>query len=301
MGAGARVAVIGAGGQLGFDLAEEVRQSGFECLTPSHPELDICDHELTKSALRSLKPSVIINLAAFHKVEACEDDPEHSFAVNCHAVRNLAETADDLGALFVHISTDYVFGGDDSRSYDEHSPPNPLNVYGVSKLAGEFFVRSRCRRYLLIRTSGLFGLRGSSGKGGNFVETMIRRSETGAVSVVNDQVLSPTNTQDLSKMLVRLIGAGGTGLFHVTNSGSCSWYEFALRIFALLDRTVEVTPISSAASESAVRRPRFSVLENRRLKDEGFGLLRPWEEALNNYMQRRAGALVATAQAGPGR
>jgi dTDP-4-dehydrorhamnose reductase len=292
--AAGRVAVIGAGGQLGSDLAEEFRQSGVECLTPSRSELDICNHEATKSALRSLKPSVLINLAAFHKVEACEADPERSFAVNCHAVRNLAETAEDLGATFVHISTDYVFGGDDPLPYDEQSTPNPLNTYGVSKLAGEYFARNRCRRHLVIRTSGLFGLRGSSGKGGNFIETMLRRSETGHVEVVNDQVLSPTSTQDLSKMLVRLIGAGAIGLFHVTNSGSCSWYEFALRIFALAGRTANVTPIPTAPSGSTVRRPRYSVLANKRLNDEGFGLLRPWEAALSNYLWRRAGALVAS-------
>jgi dTDP-4-dehydrorhamnose reductase len=286
--------VIGSSGQLGFDLAEELLQSDFDCLTPSHAELDICDHDQTASTLKSLKPSVIVNLAAFHKVESCEADPERSFAVNCHAVRNLAETADHLGALLVHISTDYVFDGDDPAPYDETSGPNPLNVYGVSKLAGEYFVRNRCRRHLLVRTSGLYGLRGSSSKGGNFVETMLHRSQTGGVRVVNDQALSPTNTQDLSEMLVRLIRASKTGLFHVTNSGSCSWYEFALRIFALAGRTIEVTPISTAASGSTVRRPRNSVLANARLKAEGFGLLPQWEEALSNYVRRRVSPLVPT-------
>jgi dTDP-4-dehydrorhamnose reductase len=294
MDARVRVAVIGASGQLGSDLAEEFRQPEFECLTPSHLELDVCDHAKAASTLRSLKPSVIVNLAAFHKLEACEADPEQSFAVNCHAVRNLAETAENLGALFVHVSTDYVFGGDDSLASDEQSLPNPLNVYGVSKLAGEYFVRNRCRRHLVIRTSGLFGRRGSSGKGGNFIETMLRRSEAGPVKVVNDQVLSPTSTRDLSKMLVRLIGTGGTGLFHVTNSGSCSWYEFALRIFALANRTVDITPISTALSGSTARRPRYSVLANKRLKDQGFGALRPWEDAVSDYMRQRADVPVAT-------
>lgn len=289
-----RVAVIGARGQLGSDLCQELGRSGFECLTPSRADLDVCDHARTAIALRSVRPSAIVNLAAFHKVEACEANPEIAFAVNCHAVSNLAKVANDLDALLIHVSTDYVFGGDESVPYAEQSLPNPVNVYGVSKLAGEYFVRNHCRQHLVIRTSGLYGTRGSSGKGGNFVETMLRLgAESGKVSVVNDQVLSPTNTRDLSEMIIRLVQTGATGLFHVTNSGSCSWFEFAQRIFALAGRPVKVTPSPTALSGSTVTRPSFSVLENKRLKDEGYVLLRSWEEALGSYMVQREGSVSA--------
>jgi len=238
-----RVAVLGASGQLGSDLSQEIDAAGFERVTWSHAELDICDHAGVAKRLRSSRPSVIINLAAFHQLDRCEADPGRAFDVNCHAVHNLAEVAEELQVQLVHISTDYVFGGDQTAPYNERSAPNPLQVYGVSKLAGEYFVRQRCRRHMLVRTSGLYGTRGSSGKGGNFVETMLRLGQSGRVSVVTDQVLSPTNTQDLSAMIVRLVRAGATGLFHVTSSGSCSWFEFAQRIFALSGLPVDVVPI----------------------------------------------------------
>jgi len=294
MNLGARVAVIGASGQLGSDLVEALRQAGFECLTPSHTELDICDHTRVVSVLKALKPSVIVNLAAFHKVEACEAEPERAFAINCHAVHRLAEVAENLDAFLVHVSTDYVFGGEQSTPYAEQSLPSPRQVYGVSKLAGEHLVRHQSPRHLVIRTSGLYGKRGSSGKGGNFVETMLERGRHGPVKVVTDQVLSPTSTRDLSEMIVRLIRADATGLVHVTNSGSCSWYEFAQEIFALSGRPAEVIPIPTDALHPLVVRPPYSVLDNKRLRDEGFTVLRPWQDALATYLHLRAEALVAT-------
>jgi dTDP-4-dehydrorhamnose reductase len=287
------VMVIGASGQLGSDLCEELDAASFDRRSPSHAELDICEHAEVAAHLRSSRPAVIINLAAFHQLDRCEADPVRAFEVNCHAVRNLAEIAGDLQAHLVHVSTDYVFGGDQEEPYEERSAPNPLQVYGVSKLAGEYFVRNRCRRHLLVRTSGLYGTRGSSGKGGNFVETMLRLGQSGRVSVVTDQVLSPTNTRDLSSMIVRLIRAKASGLFHVTNSGSCSWFEFAQRIFALSGQDVELVPIPTSLSGSTVARPAFSVLENRRLKSEGFGLMRSWEDAVGDYLGQRTRAVAA--------
>jgi dTDP-4-dehydrorhamnose reductase len=289
----ARVAVIGASGQLGSDLVEALRQPGFECLTPSHAELDVCDHAHTASILKALQPSVIVNLTAFHKVEACEADPERAFAVNCHAVHRLAEVAESLEALLVHISTDYVFGGEQMTPYAEESLPLPRQVYGVSKLAGEHLVRHQSPRHLVIRSSGLYGKRGSSGKGGNFVETMLERGRQGPVKVVTDQVLSPTSTRDLSEMIVRLIRADVSGLVHVTNSGSCSWYEFAREIFAISGNPVEVIPVATHMMPSSVVRPRYSVLDNKRLRDEGFPALRPWQNAVASYLHQPVETLVA--------
>ena len=229
---------------------------------------------------------MIVNTAAFHKVEACEDDVDQAFAVNCIAVRNLARVADQLGAYLVHISTDYVFDGEGTTPYTEDSPPNPINVYGASKAAGEFFVRNSCRQHLIVRSSGLFGLAGSSGKGGNFIQTMLRLGrERGVVSVVTDQVLSPTSTADLAQMVWRLIGAQAQGLYHVTNSDSCSWFEFARSIFGLSGVPSDVLPVTTASMNGTVRRPSYSVLANRRLASSGFGPMRPWREALDNYLQ----------------
>jgi dTDP-4-dehydrorhamnose reductase len=222
-------------------------------------------------------------------VEACEDDPETAFAVNCHAVRNLAVVCQSLGARLVHISTDYVFSGSRRAPYPEDAPPDPLNVYGVSKVAGEHFVRSGCEDHAIVRVSGLFGLVGASGKGGNFVETMLRLGhERGQVTVVTDQVLSPTYTGDAEEKIAELTNAGARGTFHVTNSGSCSWFDVAEAVFRASGMDVPVHPTTSAAMPSAVRRPSYSVLANERLRTEGFGELRHWKDALTEYLAARA-------------
>lgn len=280
----APVVVVGANGQLGADLCRTFSASTLVPLM--RRDFDVRDHEKAAQILESLKPSVIINTAAFHKVEACETDVEQAFEVNCLAVRNLAQIADRIKALLVHLSTDYVFDGESDHPYSEGAPPNPLNAYGTSKVAGEFFVRSVCEQHLIVRTSGLYGIAGSSSKGGNFVQTMLRVGrERSEVSVVRDQLLSPTYTQDLAEMIWRLVGAEARGLYHVTNSGWCSWYEFTRAIFELADLKVEVRPIDTSASGSTVRRPRFSVLGNSRLLAEGFVPLRSWQDALASYME----------------
>jgi dTDP-4-dehydrorhamnose reductase len=240
-----------------------------------------------------------VNTAAFHKVEACETDPEQAFAVNCLAVRNLASVADRIGACLVHISTDYVFDGEADTPYPESAMPNPINTYGASKAAGEFFVRNFCRRHLLVRTSGLYGLSGSSGKGGNFVQTMLRIArERGEVSVVNDQTLSPTFTLDLARKIRLLIDDGAEGLFHVTNGGFCSWHEFARAIFALTGQSVETRAVSTSSMGATVKRPRFSALANNKLEDSGFGRLRPWGDALASYLEAIGYAVAAESARG---
>lgn len=284
----ARVTVLGATGQLGTDLCQQLSALGHEVAALTHRDLEVCDAGDLADRLTEIEPEVVINTAAFHKVEACEEDIERAFAVNCYAVRNLARTCNRIGACLVHMSTDYVFGGEQKTPYREGSPLGPVNVYGVSKAAGEYFVRSLSRRYLLVRSSGLYGIAGSSGKGGNFVETMLRLGrERGAVSVVTDQVLSPTYTWDLASKITELVGAGAEGMFHVTNDWACSWYEFARSIFELADPTVAVRPTTTDQMESAVTRPSYSVLENHRLREKGFATLRPGPEALAAYLKAR--------------
>jgi dTDP-4-dehydrorhamnose reductase len=279
------VVVIGANGQLGSDLCQQFASHERRLVALTRSDLELRDEDQVSRTLEEIKPAVIVNTAAFHKVEACETDVEQAFQVNCIAVRNLALVADRLGARLVHLSTDYVFDGASDSPYPEEAAPNPINVYGASKVAGEFFVRNMCRRHLIVRSSGLYGAAGSSGKGGNFVQTMLRLGrERGTVSVVTDQVLSPTYTVDLAKMIWTLVEAEAEGLFHVTNSESCSWYEFARTIFELSGMTVDVRPIPTDTTGTSVRRPRQSVLANSHLESGGFGSLRPWRQALASYL-----------------
>jgi dTDP-4-dehydrorhamnose reductase len=287
------VILIGANGQLGTDLRREFKSDGDILLALTHEQVDIRDRSLIADVLRRNQPDVVVNTAAFHKVEACELDVDQAFAVNCVGVRNLALEAQAVGACLVHLSTDYVFGGDYSHPpFTEDSPVAPVNAYGASKAAGEFFVRSLCQRHLVVRTSGLYGAAGSSGKGGNFVRTMLRAGrQQGVVSVVTDQILSPTNTRDLARMIWRLVDSKAGGLFHVTNSGSCSWFDFARAIFELSGIKVDVRPITTSDSGAAVRRPGYSVLTNRRLELEGLELMRPWELALTSHLEEIGEAL----------
>lgn len=279
------VLLLGANGQLGSDLSRELRSLGWPLIALTRSDVDLRNHDQVFNLASAAKPELIVNTAAFHKVEACEADPQQAFAVNCLAVHNLAQTANRIGACLIHVSTDYVFDGETDVPYAEEASPNPVNVYGTSKLAGELLVRNICERHLLVRTSGLFGIAGSSGKGGNFVQTMLRVGrEKGSVSVVTDQTLSPTYTADLAATIRKLIEARATGVFHVTGSGQASWYEFAQAIFEIAGLTVEVRPIATSATNPTVRRPRYSVLLNRRLEAEQFGLLRSWREALGDYL-----------------
>ena len=266
--------LIGAAGQLGTDL---VRSAGARDVTPvAHRDLDITDHEAVARAVQSVKPALIVNTAAYVDVERCETNRDLAFAVNAQGVRNIADT----GVPLVQVSTDYVFDGEAREPYGENAATNPINVYGASKLAGELFARN----HLIVRSSGLYGIAATQAKG-NFVSTMLRLGrERGEVSVVDDQVLAPTSTGDLAPMLWRLIDRGARGLFHVTNAGQCSWFEFASAIFELAGMDVKVTPIDSATYGAKARRPPYSVLDNSRLEREGFGRLRPWREALAAHL-----------------
>ena len=279
------VALIGANGQLGTDLIEQ-SGSSHEVIGVTRREVDIRDHARVAQFLGEARPEVIINTAAFVNVEQCEIAPEEAFAVNARAARNLALEAERIGAHLVHISTDYVFDGSSRIPYPESAATAPLNVYGRSKLEGEHHVRTLCRRHLVVRSSGLYGVAGSSGKGGNFVTAMLRIGrEKGEVTVVDDQVLTPTNTRDLAQMIWRMVDGGAQGLFHATNSGSCSWYEFAGAIFELQGLNVAVHATSSASLGYKAARPAYSVLDNAKLEEAGFGHMRLWREALANHLE----------------
>jgi dTDP-4-dehydrorhamnose reductase len=281
-----KVAVTGANGQLGTDLCQALHN--FEVIPFTHADIEIADMASVRKALLKHKPAVVINTAAYVRVDDCEDERDKAFQVNALGARNIAVVAQELGAKLVHISTDYVFGGEAeprTTPYTEFDTPVPLSIYGKSKLAGENLVRHFCLRHFIVRASGLFGVAGSSGKGGNFIETMLRLSrERDELRVVDDQVFSPTYTRDLARKIVQLMTTDYYGIFHITNKGSCSWYEFAREVLKLAGLKNPVIPISSDQYPQKAKRPEFSVLDNYQLRLLGMDDIRPWQEALKDYL-----------------
>jgi dTDP-4-dehydrorhamnose reductase len=282
-----RCVVLGAGGQLGRDLCPLLAG---EVVPLTRAEADLTQPETLRESLTRLRPDVVVNCAAYNLVDRAESEPEAAYAVNTWGVRDLASLCGRLGCMLVQFSTDYVFGLDASRStpWTEQDTPGPISVYGISKLAGEFHVRSLSPQHLIIRTCGLYGLWGSGGKGGNFVETMLRLEEEGkALRVVADQVCTPSFTQDVAAATVALLESGRPGTYHVTNADACSWHTFACVIFELAGRPTEVAPISSREYGAAARRPAYSVLAATGLAQLGLPALRPWREALAAYLELR--------------
>jgi dTDP-4-dehydrorhamnose reductase len=281
-----RILIFGAGGQLAGELLRAFEAD--EVLALAHAEADICDKATVERHARSFRPDCLVNTAAFHRVDDCEDEVERSFAVNAVAVKTLAGVAHSLGATLVHFSTDYVFDGAQRHPYRETDFPNPLSIYAMSKFAGEQIVRRYTERHFLIRTCGLYAHSGSRSKGGNFVETMLRLAGEGrTIRVVDDQVATPTSAGDLARSLVPLLHGDRFGLYHMTNTGSCSWYEFAKEIFRLANLPADIRPVSSAEFRSKARRPPYSVLDNYALRQAGLPELPPWEHALAAYLRER--------------
>ena len=281
-----KIALIGADGQLGSDLVRALQKD--EVAPLYYPEFDITKAQKMKDVLRRLLPEVVINTAAYHRVDECEDNPQASFLVNAVAVRDLALLAKEMGFVLVHFSTDYVFDGRKRSPYIEEDMPYPLSVYGVSKLAGEFFVRALVQRYFLIRTCGLYGEARSPEKGYNFVERMIALEGEGKpLRIVNDQWVTPTSSAELAEKLAQLIRTQHFGLFHMTNEGECTWYGFAQEIFSLLGKTPRLEGVDSLRFGARARRPLYSVLENKRAKDIGLSPFSPWSSALKSYLQKK--------------
>jgi dTDP-4-dehydrorhamnose reductase len=275
-----RFAVLGAAGQLGRDLCP--RLPG-EVAALTREQADLTNPDTLRQALTDVRPDVVVNCAAYNLVDKAESEPEAAMAVNAWGVRHLAGVCRDMALLLVHFSTDYVFGLDTAQTKPYHTAdaPGPVSTYGLSKLAGEYLVRSLCPRHLVIRTCGLYGVWGSGGKGGNFVETMLRVAGQGKpLRVVRDQVCTPSYTVDVALGTAALIQSGVSGLAHLTNAGWCSWFEFAATIFRLAGVSVDLSPISSGEYGAAARRPSYSVLG-------GTAKLRPWQEALAAYLVER--------------
>jgi|HubBroStandDraft_1064217.scaffolds.fasta_scaffold00013_39 dTDP-4-dehydrorhamnose reductase len=288
-----KIVVIGGNGQLGSDVVAAF--SGGDQVYPlTHQDVELSSLDSVAACLRRLQPDVVINTAAMHHVENCERDPERAYAVNALGAWNLAKVTQDLGAVLIHVSTDYVFDGRKASPYTEDDLPLPLNVYGNSKLAGETFVRTGNEKHVVLRTSALYGRHSCRAKGGsNFVELMLRLGrERGEVRVVASETVSPTSTRDLARQIEALSGAGVYGLFHATAEGSCSWHEFACEIFAAAEVPVRCLVAGTHEFPAKVPRPAYSVLENAKLKQIGLNQFRHWREGLHAYLEQTCTAVA---------
>jgi dTDP-4-dehydrorhamnose reductase len=277
-----RVAVIGSGGQLGSDLVAELQShEAFEVIPLTRAQLDCTDAESVRKAVLQFRPSIVVNCAAFVRVDECEEQPQQAFAVNALGALHVARACAEADSICVYISTDYVFDGCKTGAYAESDSADPVNVYGASKLAGEILVRQTVPHWLIVRAATLFGRTGARAKGGNFVETILAKAKTGKpLRIINDVRMSPTYTRDAATALVGLVDAGAEGIIHLTNEGACTWHEFAEQIFDLVRLRVFVNPVSSEEYSTLARRPKNSVLRSER----SLVKLRSWKDALKEYL-----------------
>lgn len=284
-----KTAVIGANGQLGSDIVSALKSNGDEVIGLNHSQIEVSDIDSVSNALRNIKADAVINTSAMHNVEKCEQDPALSFAVNGIGARNLAVICNDLDSILIHISTDYVFDGIKKAPYMETDKTSPLNVYGNTKVSGEQFIESISNKYFVVRTSGVYGYNPCRAKGGlNFAELMLKLSkERPEIRVVDDEKLTPTSTAEIAKQIVKLIQSDAFGLYHATAEGSCSWFEFAKKIFELTKSGVKLNKADPNEFPVKVPRPKYSVLENANLKKIGQNIFKPWDEALKEYLDGR--------------
>jgi dTDP-4-dehydrorhamnose reductase len=271
-----KVLISGSGGQLGLELSELLPQRGHEVVAFSREELDVADFGAVRLALEEYSPDVVVNAAAYTNVDGCETEADLAHRVNALGPRNLAQLCHARGCDLLHVSTNYVFDGASERPYEPFDTPSPISVYGRTKLAGEEYVRQLTNRWYVVRSAGVYG------RGHNFVRTMLRLGvERDALKVKDDEFISPTYAVDLAQGIAGVIDTGHYGLYHLTSAGSCSWYEFAKVIFELTGIEVEVNPVPASEYPLPAARPANGVLSAL-----GSPQLRPWREALEDYLGR---------------
>lgn len=277
-----KILVTGAQGQLGKEITRQF-EAKYELLLHDFDTLDIADFKAVRTLIFEAKPDVIINAAAYTNVEKAEEDATTAFRVNALGAQNLALACKQVGAILVHISTDYIFDGTKTEPYEEFDDAKPLSVYGKSKYWGEKLIEQVGGAYFILRTSWLYG------DGANFVRTMLRlATESDQLTVVADQFGTPTSTQDLVWVLEKLMVTDFYGVYHASNQGSCSWYDFARKIFEITGKDVLVEPVTTEAYPTKAKRPLYTVMDNRMLELRELDVMRPWEEALRDYLKVKA-------------
>lgn len=276
-----KVLVTGAKGQLGYDVVERLKELNIEHIGVDRDDFDLTNEEQTKEFVLNYKPDVVIHCAAYTAVDKAEDEREICYAVNVLGTKYIAESCKELNAKMVYISTDYVFDGEKEEPYEEDDTPNPINYYGYTKYLGEEEVKKNLEKYFIVRISWVFGRNGN-----NFVKTMLRLGqERKELNVVCDQVGSPTYTFDLAKLLCDMIQTDKYGIYHATNEGYCSWYEFACEIFKVAGMDVNVIPIKSEDYPTRAKRPRNSRLNKKQLVNNGFEKLTKFKSAIERYFK----------------
>lgn len=277
-----KVLITGASGQLGLELHRQLscQEEHDEVVTTDYKELDITDLSQVKEKLLLEKPDIVINCAAHTAVDKCEEDIENAYRINAIGPKNLAIACEEIGAKLVQVSTDYVFDGTNPTARREDDKTGPQSIYGTSKLLGEEYVKTFCKKHFIIRTAWLYG------EGNNFVRTMLKLAQThNELNVVGDQIGSPTSTKDLAKAIIGLMQTEYYGTFHGTCEGQCSWYDFACKIFELKGISIKVNKVTSEEFVRPAKRPQYSVLDNFMLKLYGLNSFRNWEEALKDYLE----------------
>ena len=278
----------GSTGQLGSDVVKELLKRGYSTLSPNRSELNLCSEDNIRNYILNSNCEAIVHCAAYTQVDKAEDEKDLCIKINATATKHIAKCAKILDIPMIYISTDYVFDGTKDGKYTENDETNPINIYGESKLAGEKYVQEILDKYYIVRTSWVFNINGK-----NFIETMLRLSKANnQLSIVNDQIGSPTYTKDLSRLLVDMLETSKYGLYHATNEGYCSWYEFANTIFKLANINIDIKAINSNEYASRAKRPMNSKLSKDKLIEYGFKPLPHWEDALKDYLIRRGDLLI---------
>ena len=295
MSSSERLLILGATGQLGTDLVRAAAAAGVDHVGAGHEDFDVTKADSVAAGMARYRPTIVINTAAFHRLDACEDDPHEAYLVNTVGALLVARAAAQAGAQSVYISTDYVFPGDKPPAEDgrltpntawvEDDPVRPLNVYGASKAAGEQAVRLSDPRHLIVRVSSLFGVTSPRNKGSNFIEAILKKARDGGpLRVVSDQWITPTYSVDAAGAIVRLALSGAGGIAHVTSADGCTWQALAAEAVRLVGLATGVEPVPASSYYSQIRRPRNSALHTGRLASLLGRPLRPWREAVLAYL-----------------
>lgn len=287
-----KVIVIGADGQLGKDICAALEQNNDTVVPLTIENIEISDPVSVEQAITANAPcDAVINTAAFHNVPKCEENPVKAFKVNGLGALYLSRICNHHDIPLMHVSTDYVFDGVKQAPYFEEDTPLPLNVYANTKLAGEHFVASTAKKYFILRVSGIYGTNPCLAKGYNFVDLMLKLSkEREEVRVVDDEILTPTFTEDIAAQAVHMLHHNAAnGIYHVTNEGSCSWYEFAREIFDITNTKTTLNKAAPGEFAITVNRPSYSVLENKHLKDQGLNIMPHWKDAIKRYLHKKYG------------